>query len=365
MVRKVGGVVLNVNEILFVGLNTSAVGWYRCYLPAINLGSDWVGVVGEPPKLHVTTGLVGGDTVLPRFDDYKVVVIQQPKGRKWLDQINSLRSRGVKVLYEVDDYLHGVRKQAHHDYAKHFGKKDLRELELCMRVCDGIVCSTEYIGRRYAKFNRNVYVCENGLDIARYHLTRPERSTVNIGWAGATGHMQALMQWLNTVLDVMKERPDTCFVAIGQPGLAQPFQQVLGDESRAIGIPFTMMESYPAAMTMIDIALAPAGKSGWYQGKSDLRWLEAGALGIPIIADPGVYPKIEHGVNGFHADSAAEMGAILGDLIDDADKRQAVGQAAKRYVYNERSISDLCLQWYEVASAVVGGYESAHEIARR
>ena len=354
---------LEAQDILFVGLGKSSILWYRCALPALNLGADWVGVRGRPPSVQVLTGLVRGDTKLPRYDDYRVVIFQQPHGRHWLRQINAMRERGIKVLYEVDDYLHGVGKQATHDFAKDFSKEKMVDYEMCMRASDGIICSTDYIARRYAKFNRHVYVCRNGLDIGRYRLTRPERPTVNIGWAGATGHLATLIPWINAAVSVMHEHPETCFVVIGMQELAVPIGKILGPQ-RAVGIPFCPIETYPAAMCMLDIALAPASTTTWYRGKSDLRWLEAGALGIPIIADPGVYPDITHGVDGFHASSPAEMATILETLIGDGELRGSVGEAAREYVERERTADIAARQWFEVCSAVAGEHESLHELRR-
>lgn len=351
-------------DILFMGLSKSAVAWYRCYLPAIHLKADWVGVAGEPPLLHVMTGLVKGDTVLPKYDDYKVVIIQQPYGQKWVEQILAIQRRGIKVLYEVDDYLHGVEKQATHDYAKWYTKERLKQYELCMRVCDGVICSTNYIARRYAKYNRRMFVCKNGIDMARYNLTRPERPTVNIGWAGATGHTQALMPWLKAVLQVMREYENTTFVAIGQPGVAVPFQRELG-EHRAVGIPFTSMESYPAAMTMFDVALAPAGRTSWYRGKSDLRWLEASALAIPVIGDPYVYPEIDDGYTGFHAEDSGKVVEILRTLITNTAHREQVGRLAKIDVEQRRHIRVAAFQWRLVCAAVVDGMPTALELVRK
>jgi hypothetical protein len=354
---------IEASDILFMGLGKSAVLWYRCALPATHLGADWVGVMGDPPGVQVLTGIVRGDTQLPRYDDYKVVIIQQPHGRAWLKQINALRERGIKVLYEVDDYLHGVGKQAAHDFSKHFTKEALAKYEMCMRACDGMICSTDYIGRRYAKFNRNIYVCRNGLDVNRYQLTRPERPTINIGWAGATGHMASVIPWINAILGVMHEHENTCFVAIGQPTLAAGVGQILG-EHRAIGIPFTQIECYPAAMCMFDIALAPGGETTWYKGKSDLRWLEAGALGIPIVADPTVYPDIDDGVDGFLASSPQEAAEAVRKLVTDAELRTRVGRAAYEYVYRERTAADAASQWFEVCGAVAGEYESVSQLRR-
>jgi glycosyltransferase involved in cell wall biosynthesis len=355
--------VLDGSDILFVGVGKSSVLWYRCALPAMALGADWIGVRGRPPGPQVVTGEVRGPSMIPRFENYRVVIFQQVYGREWLAQINSLRERKIKVLYEIDDYLHGVSGQTHHGYAKHFTKQRLQGHELCMRACDGIICSTDYIARRYAKFNRSVYVCAVGLDVARYALTRPERPTVNVLWAGATGHLAILLPWLNAMLPVFKEHANTCFVSVGNPQLATAVGQLIGSE-RAIGIPFCPIECYPAAMMMGDIALAPAGKTAWYRGKSDLRWLEASALGIPVIADPVIYPEIEHGVTGFHAATPPQMADILRTLIVDGELRERVGEAAREHVLARRTSEIAATQWYEVCCAVAGEYESMHQLVR-
>lgn len=333
-------------KVLFIGLGQSSIAWYRCFLPALHMGADWVGIAGVPPeKVHYLTGLVKGKTQMPALDSYDVIVMQQPRGRGWLKIIRGLQERGVKVIFEVDDYLHAIRKMPDHDYGQHFDKAGLAELEMNMRAADALICSTEYIGRRYRSFNPRVHVCENGVDVARYNLTRPERQNTNIGWAGATGHANSMLPWLTQVAHVMLERPDTHFVSIGQD-FASSFNEAF--PGRSTSIPFTLVDSYPAAMTMFDVALAPAGRNNFFRGKSDLRWLEAGALGVPIVADPVVYPKITHGVDGFHAHSPEEMRELVLDLVADPDLRTEVGENARRYVVSKRDMRIAVRQWLDV-----------------
>lgn len=350
-------------DILFLGLGKSAPLWYRGALFAQTIGADWAGVSGRPPGLIVETGIVRGATKLPLYGDYRVVVIQYAHGREWMSLIKRLRSEGITVLFEVDDYLHAVRKQAHHDYASHFSKEVLAEYELCMRVCDGIICSTEYLARRYTKFNRHIYVVPNGIDLDRYELTIPERDTVNVGWAGATGHLAALLPWVNELLTVMRERQHVRFVSIGEPGVAAQVGEMLG-RHRAFGIPFAPLECYPAAMCHMDIVLAPAVDNGWYRAKSDLRWLEASALGLPTIASPVTYGEIEDGVTGFLAREPWEVAEILRTLIDDTELRARVGAAARDYVIRERSIDQAAARWFEACAAAAGHYESVSQLRR-
>jgi glycosyltransferase involved in cell wall biosynthesis len=338
-------------DILFVGLGATSVCYYRVLLPAHAIGADYVGLVGEPPQAHYRTGLVRGRSEMPDFTDYKVVVLQQPFGEGWLRIIRALRERGTVVIYEVDDWLHSVGNQSDHDFHRDFDRHQLGKYEACMKACDAMIVSTPFIARVYRSFNRRVFVCHNGIDLGRYQLTIPPRPTTNVGWAGATGHMKALRPWLTGVAEVMQRHPQTCFVSIGQ-SYAEAFKEHFGPE-RAISVPFTAIEQYPAAMTMFDIAIAPAGRSGFHKAKSDLRWLEASALGIPIIADPGLYPDIEDGETGFHARDGDQLVEILHELVADPKLRTRVGGQAQEFVREHRTIEAMADQWRRAFEALV------------
>lgn len=333
---------------LFIGLSTARIAWYRIVLPAMFIGCDWVGLAGYPPKLAMVTGYVKGDTTMPRFEDYDVIVIQQPRGRGWFELIGELQARGIKVLYEIDDFSHGIRKLKDHDFAGEFTREELRSMELCMRRCDGIICSTPYIARRYAKYNR-CWVCPNGLDLGRYRLSRPARpllagrASVTIGWSGATGHERGLQPWITTVGNLMMAHDHVRVCSLGFP-FAASFQKVFG--ARAVCVPFSALETYPAAMTAFDIALAPAGRSAFYKGKSPLRAMEAGALGIPVVADPFLYSEVvADGETGLLAETPAAAGEALDALIRDESLRIKMGDAARARITSTCDMRLVCEHW--------------------
>jgi glycosyltransferase involved in cell wall biosynthesis len=334
---------------LFIGISNGAVAWYRCALPATVLRCDWIGVRGEPTSPEVRSGRVPVDFTFADAAAYDVVVVQQVRGSGWLKQIREWQAAGVTVLYEIDDWLHGVRR-IEHAHADTLDRAMVETYELCMRAADGIICSTDWLARRYRPLNRRTWTCRNGIDLPRYAFSRPARDHVGIGWSGGTGHKAALQPWIEQVRDVMREVPATRFITVGQP-FAQWLEPEFGD--RTLAIPFTAMEVYPAAMTHYDIALAPAGKSDYFKGKSDLRWLEAGAMSLPCIADPGVYPEIEHGVTGFHAATPAEAGEILRELVADRGLRERVGAAAREYVVEHRGARVAAQSWAEVLREAV------------
>lgn len=348
-------------DVLFVGLGNSRVAWYRCVLPAMYLGCDWCGLSGIPPYLQFATGYVKGRTQLPTFEDYDVVILQQPRGRGWFDLIRKLKAAGKVVLAEYDDYVHGIRKARDHDFSMFFKKEHLKAMELCLRACDGLICSTDYIARRYKSLVPKVYVCENGLDMGRYRVTPPRRGLVDgvesitLMWSGATGHTVGAEPWLAGAAQIMRDHPHVCLATIGQP-FAQRFGEEFGE--RVISVPFAALETYPSAMMIGDIALAPAGKSSWYRGKSDLRAMEAAALGIPVVADRHYEGSVVHGTTGLIVDNPGQAREHIETLVRNPDVRQMMGDAARQYAQENFDMKVRREQWH---TAIIDAYSSNHE----
>lgn len=344
-------------RVLFVGQGSSAVCYYRCALPAMAIGADWVGLAGEPPRFSYQTGLVKNGTLKPDFTDYDVVVLQQPRGYNWNRMIELFQEAGTTVIFEIDDYLHGIPSQKkHHDFASHYTKDTLRAIDIAMAMSDGVIVSTQYLADRYRHRNPRIHVCENGLDMARYNLTLPEREGVNVVWAGGTGHREGLLPWLRALIAVMDKYEHVSFVSIGQE-YADWLKPRFGP--RAESVPWTLIDTYPAAMCHGDVAMAPAGRGLFFRGKSDLRWLEAGALRIPAIASPRVYPRIEEGVTGFHADDELEVRTQLELLVNDASLRLEVGANARRYVEDHRTIQTMSESWLAAFEHLRAGESAA------
>jgi glycosyltransferase involved in cell wall biosynthesis len=337
---------------LFMGWAVSVVSYYRAFLPAVALGADYVAWVADDQAkdIRLVTGL--GERT-PDFDDlfdYEVIVLQQARGVHWLKLIRELQAAGVTVLYEIDDYVQGARKTKSHELTDVFDADFVGQMELAMGVTDGIVCSTDYLARRYRSFNDRTWACYNGIDLKRYAWRKPARQGVTIGWAGGVGHKASLARWEPAIRAALRARPETRFVSVGH-GAAAEYHEEFGRD-RAIGLPPGKIEVYPAAMTVFDIAIAPSAENNLFRGKSDLRWLEASALGIPLVAHPDVDPEIEDGVTGVHARTPAEVEAALLDLVDDREKRERIGAQAYAHVAEHRRIEVAAERWRSVLHEV-------------
>ena len=204
---------------LFLGLGSSVVSYYRCFLPAVALGADYA-IWGDEHAVRFGGGF--GDRPPRREDlfDYDVVVLQYGSGKDWLKLTRQLQDAGVTVLYEIDDYVHSARKSKTHEMAGAFGADRLRNMEMVMRVADGIICSTGFIARRYRSFNPRTWECRNGIDLKRYEHRKPPRSGVTIGWAGGVGHKASLARWEPAIRNVLRARPEARFMSVGHNAAA-------------------------------------------------------------------------------------------------------------------------------------------------
>lgn len=350
-------------KIAFVGMGRSVVSWYRCALPAMYLGVDWLGLAENEGEFHYVTGLARLPyTGRASLQQYDIIVWQQPRSSPGDDSrrslamqtIRELRANGTKVMIEVDDYLHGVRKMKDHDFreAKDFSKKELEKFERAMSMSDGLICSTEWLAMKYRQYAPQTWVCLNGLDLGRYHKSRPKHDTVNIGWSGATGHAMSFAFIRKLIDEMLRRYESTTFISIGQ-GFAQEWADEFGQQTfpRILSLPFSSVEVYPNAMSMFDIGLAPAREAGWYRAKSALRYYEHCALGIPTIGSSVVYADMVEGT-GFVVDTEDEWREAMVTLIEDDDLRAQMGRNAYEYAERELDMKVRKQQWERVFSEV-------------
>lgn len=308
----------------------------------MSLGCDWTGYYGGPPgKGHCMTGNV----LEPNVEDYKVVICQQPIGDDWLAAIKAWKKKGIIVLFDCDDFLHGVRRIEGHRFQQHYNKKLLKKVEASMAVCDGLILSTDFLAQQYKKYNPNTFVCKNGIETKRYDIKIPQRSWVAVGWAGGTGHDMAIRDWVWALIDLMDEIKEISFVSVGIE-----YADVVNNihPHRALSVPWVSLENFPYALTNIDINLAPAHVSKYYKSKSNLRYLQASALGIPSVVDPVLYKEVEHNKTGLCATDTEEFKICVRELVKNERKRKLIGQRARDLVRKEYDSGVTAEQWVRV-----------------
>ena len=133
------------------------------------------------------------------------------------------------------------------------------------------------------------------------------------------------------------------FASLGQP-VADLAANLVG-AARCTSLPMVLVEQYPAALATFDIAFEPPTVSPQRRGRSPLRWLEASALGTPLVADPETYP------NAVPARDVDELAQQLLRLVDDAPLRARIGETARGTVMAEHTMSAAAADWARALTA--------------
>jgi glycosyltransferase involved in cell wall biosynthesis len=336
-------------DVLFVGQGAGAACWHRGAVPAMHLGADWCGALpGDDGEPVIFTGAMRRPMRLASLREYDIVVLHGARLGGWADRIDGLRDAGVTVLYDAQDDAHALyagTPRASDPRAR----RAMRAAEQAMAACDGVLVGTAGLRDLLAAVHPRVVMCRDGLDLGRFALTPPAHDGVVIGWPAAPAAPEAVKPWFDALDTLLGERSDVHVLTVGEP-FADLLARRHGAE-RCQSVPMATLESLPAALTAADIVLAPP------EGpvhRTDRRWLEACALGLPVVADAAGHPELRHGETGLHARSGAEALAQLRRLAGDAELRRRIGAAGRADVRGRRDMRVLAGEWAAALEAAAG-----------
>lgn len=267
-----------------------------------------------------------------------------------------LRYPHVKMVMEIDDFLLSSAKSNPTAGEVYRYGGDLAKIGLeQMRISDGLIVSTPALAEMYKPYAKKIYVVENVMDLKLWPKRRVN-NRLTIGWIGAGSHDEDLGLLRGVVPEILSRFPTVQFSIVHgtpeffkhKPGCEylenprHPLYKKMKKCPKCKGIDrlkwthdFKTIDRYPrwAASFGFDIGLAPLVDLNFTRGKSNLRWLEYSAMGIPTIASPLNHFKetIVDGETGFIVkdNSEGEWIKAISNLILDKDLREKVGNRAR------------------------------------
>jgi len=206
------------------------------------------------------------------------VILQRQIGEERLEAMRRIKvfSRAFKV-YELDDYLPNLPMKSVH--RQHMPKDIVKSLRRGLSYVDRFVVSTEVMAEAFAKFHPDIRVVKNrldprwwaGLSVSARRVSKKPR----VGWAGGSSHTGDL----EMIADVVKELAgEVEWVFFGMcPEKLKPYVHEFHE-----GVAIERYAKKLASLNL-DLALAPVEQNLFNECKSNLRLLEYGACGFPVI----------------------------------------------------------------------------------
>jgi len=259
-----------------------------------------------------------------------IMVLQGRYSQLRVDEILGLKTHSnARRIFELDDYVIHVPKKNEHIR----GMPDSKEMERLVRrgisLCDRVVVSTQPLADALSSMHHDIRVVPNMLTPALWDGLRSQRRTSKkprVGWGGGTSHTGDL-EIIAEVVRELADEVDWVFFGMCPPAL-RPYVREFH--------PVIDLSAYPAKLASLnlDLAVAPLEQHIFNDCKSNLRLLEYGACGYPVIctetaAYQGYLPRTKIFTNS----TAEWLDAIRAHLSDpDASYRQgdALHEAVKR-----------------------------------
>lgn len=191
-----------------------------------------------------------------------------------LTQIRRYREiTGAKVVLEFDDYLPNI--PARSVYRGKFQQSWIKNMRRAIEQVDWLVVSTPVLAQEYEGFHDDIRVALNGLTPAWWGGLEGRRRAgkkMRVGWAGGISHTGDLAEIRSVVKDLQGE-VEWVFMGMQPDDVACEFHP---------GVP---IEQYPAKLAALnlDLAVVPLEMNQFNRCKSNLRLLELGACGVPVI----------------------------------------------------------------------------------
>ncbi|KWV14242.1 glycosyltransferase [Xanthomonas translucens] len=272
------------------------------------------------------------------------VVVQRRVGDAELAKMERMRrfSAAFKV-YELDDYLPNLPLKSVH--REQMPKDVLRSLRRAAALVDRVVVSTPALAEALAGLHADIRVVHNRLDPRMWgDLPAPARTSAGakprVGWAGGASHTGDL-ELIADVVQALAGEVHWVFMGMCPQRLRPHVAEVHP------GVDF---ERYPQALAALrlDLALAPLEDNLFNRCKSNLRLLEYGACGYPVVASD--LPPYQNGLPATLVKNRFRdwVNAIRMHLAD-AQARAAAGAALHAAVRRDWMLEGANLQAWRAA----------------
>lgn len=258
--------------------------------------------------------------------------------------IEKIKKQNKEIIFDTDDLVFDakyIQATDHYQnmsrfekmqYAKGVGEEIVKDPYV--KVC---TVSTSFLADKLRVYGKQVFISKNKLsnkdlaDINKIPDTkyRIQNTKIRIGYfSGTVGHNKDFATISDALVEILEKYPQVELFLAGPLQLENKFDRF---SERIVRSRYVPREKHFANIAHCAIILAPLEKDAFSEGKSELKFFEAGILEVPIVAvrNRTFAEAMSDGVDGFLADNAEEWVGKLSRLIENENLRQEMGQKAR------------------------------------
>jgi glycosyltransferase involved in cell wall biosynthesis len=286
-----------------------------------------------------------GDTL-----DGDIVIFQMVVSPK---AIRDAQMMGAKVIYEVDDLITERVNRAEVDKTD----DNNQVVKDTVALADMVTTTTEELAKEMRKYNKNVVVLPNMIDLTWWGeaLRTKRNDEIRIGWAGSTSHKTDLIYIRPVIKKILENYDNTRFIYCGAGGISSSSSstELMYGEDLFKDLPAGRREHYLGINTELwglkskslyfDIAIAPLVSDKFNDCKSNIKWQEYSLNGwAGVYSDEPPYSDIKHALKAKDQDEFYEHIAYL---IENPEERKKMAKLARREVLTNWTLDHNYKKW--------------------
>ncbi|MDP2752643.1 MAG: glycosyltransferase [Rhodocyclaceae bacterium] len=242
-------------------------------------------------------------------------------------------------VFSLDDRISDI--PTYNDaHAKLPKGKVVERMKLALANCQRLIVSTAPLAELYREAIDDIHIVPNRLERALWETApQPRRRTgkkPRVGWAGALQHEDDLAI-IAPVIEALADEVDWVFFGMMPKGCESFVTE--------FHLPVQPYAAYPAKLASLnlDLALAPLEINLFNEAKSNLRLIEYGFFGWPVIATD-IIPYREAPVTRVTNTTEAWITAIR-EHLHDQDELTRRGQVLSEWVQTHYMLEDHPNDW--------------------
>lgn len=264
----------------------------------------------------------------------------------------------IKIIYEIDDDLLNI-DESHPEYEYYLKSSEI--IKFILENSNAVTVSTENLKEKLNSYNNNIFVIKNTLvpiwnEGAIFSHNKSNSNILKIGYMGTITHendIKIIEKSIENVIDYFKKKNITVeFEVIG--GTSKKLVS-----AKQINVPANSVV-YPDFIRWLkkivdwNIAIAPLDNNNLNSSKSEIKYLEYTALGLPgIYSAVGSYKEvIEDGKNGiivYNNEKSWTDNIIY--LLENQRLQDKIRKNAKENVQKEYSMDVAVKYWKNILNA--------------
>lgn len=247
-------------------------------------------------------------------------------------------NKGIFFAYSLDDIMGSLpKKHYNYNFQIREGKTRLRQ---SLALVDRLIVSTEPIADFCQGMIDDIVTIPNMLEGKRWLGHESKRGVdkkPRVGWAGAMQHLGDL-ELIKEVVEATADEVEWVFM-----GMCPAFLKPYVYEEHG----FVDFDHYPAKLASLnlDLAIAPLEDNIFNEGKSNLRLLEYGIMGWPVVCSD-VYPyRTNHAPVKRVKNNAKEWIEAIRERINNLEATYKEGDTLKEWVLKHYILEDHINEW--------------------